>query len=341
MPFLLIFLLIFPFSFSQSDSGVYNYFRNGENKYGNIIPLFEKKNPRILITDSGLGGLSVMAGLEKNLRENKIFEEVNLIYFNALPKTNFPYNEMKSEEEKIKVFESALNGMMKWYNPDIILIACNTLSVIYPKTKFSKITYIPVFGIVDFGVQLMADRMKGEPNSSLIILGTETTVLSDVHRNKIMLSGINIERISSYACKYLESEIQVDPNSDIVNNLIDFYISEALKNVKDINEKIFLGLCCTHYNYCSNVFKQALIGNGINNFEIVDPNEIMIQILSLPKYYNRFEKTSVIVEIVSQSIITDAEKESIGKVLQLVSEKTSKALKEYKYKNDLFYFEVK
>lgn len=310
-------------------------------RYENIVPIFEKKKVNILITDSGLGGLSIAAGLDNNFEKYKIFEEANLIFFNALPEANFPYNEMKSEEEKIKVFDRALNGMIRWYNPDIILIACNTLSVIYPKTKFSQTVQLPVFGIVEFGVEMMTEKMKTEPNSSLIILGTETTISSDMHKNKLIQSGISGERISTYACKYLESEIQADPNSDIVKNLIECYITEALGSVSKESGKIFLGLCCTHYGYCSDVFKQTLEENGVKNFEIVDPNDRMIQFLSLPKYFDRFNNSLVNVEVVSRSVINDAEKESIGNALKCVSEKTTQALKEYKLKEDLFYFAAK
>jgi glutamate racemase len=231
--------------------------------------------------------------------------------------------------------------MIKSYNPDIILIACNTLSVIYPKTKFSQTTQVPVFGIVEFGVEMIVEKMKTELNSSLIILGTETTILSNMHKNKLIQSGISSERISSFACKYLESEIQADPNSDIVKNLIEYYTTEALDSVSNKSEKIFLGLCCTHYGYCLDVFKQTLEESGVKNFEIVDPNNRMMQFLSLPKYFDRFNKSLVNVEVVSRSVINDVEKESIGNALKRVSEKTSRALKEYKLKKDLFYFEAK
>ena len=39
---------------------------------------------RIVITDSGLEGLSVVAELEKRLRDQPIFENVELIFFNSL-----------------------------------------------------------------------------------------------------------------------------------------------------------------------------------------------------------------------------------------------------------------
>ena len=49
------------------------------------------------------------------------------------------------------------------YKVDIILIACNTLSVIYAETDFSKTCPIPVMSIVDFGVNIIAEKMHANP----------------------------------------------------------------------------------------------------------------------------------------------------------------------------------
>ena len=129
-----------------------------------------KNSMSIVVTDSGLGGLSVMAELEKNLRENPIAENIRLTFFNALADKNYGYNTMSSEKEKAVVFNSALEGMVTGYNPDIILIACNTLSVVYPKTTFAKETNINVLGIVEFGVDLVYQHLSADEQSIVILL---------------------------------------------------------------------------------------------------------------------------------------------------------------------------
>ena len=51
---------------------------------------------KIVITDSGLGGLSVLGELERRIKENPIFENAELIFFNALFSPDYGYNSMKS-----------------------------------------------------------------------------------------------------------------------------------------------------------------------------------------------------------------------------------------------------
>lgn len=56
--------------------------------------------------------------------------------------------------ERVRVFDRALGAMLR-FQPDRILIACNTLSALYPKTPFSKHSPVPVTDIIDFGVEQM------------------------------------------------------------------------------------------------------------------------------------------------------------------------------------------
>ncbi len=95
-------------------------------------------NVRIVITDSGLGGLSVLAELERRLRENPIFESTELIFFNSLYSSSYGYNSMMDLSEKAIVFNNALNSIEENYKPDIILVACNTLSIVYPHTNYAQ-----------------------------------------------------------------------------------------------------------------------------------------------------------------------------------------------------------
>ena len=55
-------------------------------KKPDLKKLLNKKKITIVITDSGLGGISILAGIEAKLKETRSFEEVNLIFFNALPR---------------------------------------------------------------------------------------------------------------------------------------------------------------------------------------------------------------------------------------------------------------
>jgi glutamate racemase len=297
---------------------------------------FKKNKVTILITDSGYGGLSVCADIEKKFHSYFAFKDVRLVFYNSQPKSDLGYNKMKSKERKIKVFNNALHGMIKWYKPDIILIACNTLSVLYPETEFSKNSEIPVIGIVDFGVDMIYEKMKNDENTSVIIYGTETTIAANSHKNKLISRGIDSIRIITQPCKDLAGKIESDSRSEAVKNLINTYVTEAVKNLTNIKNKVLIGLCCTHYGYCSDIFYNAHIINNIKNIEIADPNSRMSDSIFVQEFQNKFKSTNVTVEVVSRVKIQPEEMNSIGGLIKKISVKTAKALNNYKFKEDLF-----
>ena len=53
----------------------------------------------ILITDSGVGGLSVCAYAERFVRTHGYTEPVRLTFANAAPENDYGYNSMPSREE--------------------------------------------------------------------------------------------------------------------------------------------------------------------------------------------------------------------------------------------------
>ena len=212
----------------------------------------------IIITDSGLGGMSVLAQIEEKLRLHHPFRKVRLVFFNALPSESYLYNQMASTGEKLRVFNSALKAMAVKYQPDIIFIACNTLSVIYPETEFARKGTVPVIGIVEFGVDLIYDNLEKDEDSRIVILGTPTTISQNTHRAKLIENEIAENRIIVQPCEMLESEIQADPASDVVETMIDMYAYEALENETfEGNEMLFVSLCCTHYGYAENLFESV------------------------------------------------------------------------------------
>ena len=83
----------------------------------------------IIITDSGVGGLSVFAYVERFLRTHGSENPVKLTYVNASPENDFGYNSMGSRKEKLENFDRFLQIVTDTYSPDSIYVACNTLAV--------------------------------------------------------------------------------------------------------------------------------------------------------------------------------------------------------------------
>jgi glutamate racemase len=303
-----------------------------EKKLNNF---FEKEEVTILITDSGLGGLSVTAQVDSLINQYSSFKKANIIFFNSQPEDTIGYNRMKNIERKIEVFNDALEGMVKWFNPDIILIACNTLSVIYDQTPFSKSENIPpVVGIVDFGVDMLYSKLKDDPNSNTIIFGTETTIMANSHKEKLIAKGIDEGRIITTACKGLPGAIERGAYSEETKSLISMYCDSAIQQIDNKEKNVYIGLCCTHFGYSSDLFYSEL--QDLKNKEVLDPNILMSQfVINKDRKYG---KHSTSVDVFSRAKLTDVEIKSIGELIKTSSPKTEKALQNYNFKQDLFKF---
>ncbi len=298
--------------------------------------LAERDSITVLVTDSGLGGLSVCADVESRARQTGIYRKLRIVFANALPEANRGYNRMNSTAEKVQVFDAALQGMAHWYRPDVILVACNTLSVLIPETRFAAAGSIPVLGIVETGVEMLFERLTADADATAIIFGTETTIGAGTHRRLLIEKGIDSSRLVNQACPNLAGEIEADARGDIVQSSIDMFVADALEKLPRKPGTVLAGLCCTHYGYTAPEFLRALEEQGVRQAAVVDPNTRMSDILFPEKRPRRAEKPEILVEVVSRAVITPGEISSIGALITQVSPATATALEAYTLKRDLF-----
>ncbi len=303
-----------------------------------IARLAEKDTLTVLVTDSGLGGISVCADIESRARQTGMYSQLRIIFANALPESSQGYNKMKSTAEKVRVFDAALHGMARWYKPDVILVACNTLSVLIPQTTFVDTTSVPVLGIVETGVEMLFERLSADPNSSAVIFATETTIGAGTHRKLLIEKGIDSMRLVPQACPDLAGEIEMDAGSDLVSSSIGAFVGDATLRLRTGTANVLAGLCCTHYGYVAKTFEGALRECGIEGVEIVDPNSRMGDILFPPGKLRRSEKPDIHVAVVSRAIIVPAEISSISTLVESLSPATAAALRTYTVQRDLFMY---
>lgn len=93
---------------------------------------------KILVFDSGVGGLSILQEIQHHLPQHR--------YYYACDNGAFPYG-TKSESELIDRVDKVLKALIDTLNPAIVVIACNTASTVaLPKIRahFTK----PVVGVV-------------------------------------------------------------------------------------------------------------------------------------------------------------------------------------------------
>jgi len=290
----------------------------------------------IAVTDSGLGGLSVVADTVEKLQSARAYRKVDLVFYNALFTAEGGYNSLPGREEKVEIFSRALQGLVERYSPDVILVACNTLSVLYADTDFAKTAKVPVIGIVEDGVNLIAERLGGDDSSRVILFGTETTVDEGTHRAALREGGIDDDRIVTQACPQLASYIEQCFDGTETEFLIDAYVGEALAVTGRDESPLYVSFNCTHYGYSLEAWETAFRNHGQEVAAFLDPNLRMIDVLIPPSVQGRYEACEVSVRAVSMVEIPAGSRDSIGRYLQDVSSETAAALAEYDLRPDLF-----
>ncbi len=301
---------------------------------------FGKKRVTIAVTDSGLGGLSVTAGAAARMKKAGTFEHADFIFYNALFSAGGGYNSLKTRAEKIAVFESALEGLEKRCRPDLILIACNTLSVLYGDTAFSQRIKLPVVGIVGAGVDMMAEGLRAVPDSSVIIFGTPTTISEGAHARELERAGFSAGRIFTQSCPELESYIERDSAGTETELLIAAFVEEAIQKLPSPRPPVFASLNCTHYGYSLPLWESAFAGAGVKPAGILNPNSRMLDFLFAPGRAGRFRQTSVSVRVVSMVEIGPGKVASLAGWLARTSPETAAALQSYEHIPGLFRFKL-
>ncbi len=188
----------------------------------------------ILVLDSGLGGVSVLNELKKQM-PNKSF-----IYY--ADSKNAPYGNKKKEAVKEFVFD-AVKKLQKEYEIELMVVACNTASSVClqdlrEKFKFSVIGVSPEIGVA----------LRDNPDKKILVMCTQNTwknnrkvrLLRKTYKSQLVF-------LKPKKLAYL-----VDENMDNMDNLkpyLDKLLTKKHKNV----DAVVLG--CTHYNFLQSQLK--------------------------------------------------------------------------------------
>ena len=281
---------------------------------------------KIVVCDSGLGGLNIASHFFAE--SDAVREQCELIYFNAYPSPQCGFNKLSSERAQEEVFRDVFEGMKK-FSPDLCLIACNTLSIVYERLKKWYDPGFEVSGIVDAAVNGMFDSLQKYPESSLLILGTKSTVESGVYTQKLIQKGIAPERIKAVACPGLATLLESDPAAVEVKESIAGYAGEALKLFGSAPEKLFCALCCTHFGFASEIWAQEF-GKRFSGFAgLINPNDLLGNQYSAGgfSYYSKID-------------FFPGARESMSAYFENISPQISQTLKNAEAVSDLFKFTI-
>lgn len=206
-------------------------------------------NRAIGVFDSGVGGITVLKELKKNLPHE------NFVYIGDT--ASFPYGS-KSKQTIIKLCKKRIEELLK-FDVKLIVIACGTATS-QALEKVKKEFNIPIIGIINPTVKYLEKTNKNR----IGIIATNGTIRSKGWENQIEKEIKNV-KIYSKACPLL-APMAEEGWTD--NEIARLTIHEYLKDLRDI-EILILG--CTHYP----LFK-TIINNEYNGeIEIINTGELV------------------------------------------------------------------
>jgi glutamate racemase len=287
----------------------------------------------ILITDSGVGGLSVCAYAERFVRTHGFTEPVRLTFANAAPENDYGYNSMKSRAEKLETFDRFLRNVSVRFAPDLIYVACNTLSVLLPDTPYVATAAIPVKGIVETATELLITELAASPRSVAMIFATQTTIDAGTYPRLLAQRGIEPSRIVTQACPGLADTISEDREGTKTAAEIRRWVAAAIAKMPSADAPVVACLACTHYGYRKDVFAMALAEAGVQA-TVINPNERAVDDL-FPSGSDGAHRDAA-VQFVTRYAIPPATVETLTWFLGEISPRTVAAMQNYLHLPDLF-----
>lgn len=215
-------------------------------------------NRPIGVFDSGVGGLSVMKSLMKNLPNERI------IFLGDTARAPYGIRSL----ETIQKFSTQIVNFLLEKNIKALVIACNTITAAAEENIKNIAKDIPVINVIRPTVNEVCRNYK-----SLGLIATEFTVSSNVYPKIINLVNQDIV-IYSQACSLLVPKIELGILEGIE---LEEIVGNCLRSLKNKNiDALILG--CTHYSLIKNIISRYL-GKDIL---IIDPAEFTA--LEVKKY---------------------------------------------------------
>ncbi len=219
-------------------------------------------NKPIGIFDSGIGGLTVVKELKKQLPNEQ------LIYFGDTAR--IPYG--TKSKELIRQFAIEDAQFLMQFDIKLLIVACNTASSLAIDTLREHFP-LPIVGVVKPGARAAAQKSK---NKRIGVIGTPSTINSGAYAVEIR-KQIKTEHIYSQACPLLVPLVEEGwLDGEITRLTLEKYLTNLInKNV----DTLILG--CTHYPLLKDSIEQVtqgkmtLVDSGLETAKTV--KEIMLK----------------------------------------------------------------
>ncbi len=187
-----------------------------------------RKDAPIGVFDSGVGGLTVVREIMRQIPNEKI------IYFGDTARV--PYG--SKSKDTVTRFSEQIVRFLRTFQVKTIVVACNTASA-YALDELEEDADIPVMGVLKPGAKAAVEATR---NGRVGVIGTEATIGSGMYSKYIKELSKNVT-IYGKACPLfvplIEEGLWEDPVTD---GIAGRYLAELI----DIDiDTLILG--CTHY----------------------------------------------------------------------------------------------
>lgn len=196
---------------------------------------------KIAVIDSGVGGLTVMKEIIKQLPNEDI------VYFGD--QKNCPYGDKTKTQICQYVFD--IVNFLAEFEIKALVIACNTATAVV-LDQLTELCNYPVIGVIEPGAQYALEKTK---NKKIGVIATAKTVESEVYAKTLTLFDSTVE-VHSQPCPKIVPLIENEPMNE---GKIHLVLEEYLFPFKAIGiDTLILG--CTHYPIITKNIERILGG---------------------------------------------------------------------------------
>lgn len=191
------------------------------------------ERPSILVLDSGVGGLTVLREIVRAR------PDAACVY--AADDAAFPYGDW-DEAPLIRRVETVVDALVGRFEPDLVVIACNTISTLVLPSLRARFPDLPFVGTVPAVKPAVAASLSGR----IAVLATPGTVRRDYTRGLVeaYAGTCRVDLVGSTRLAALaEAELAGEPPGDeaIGAELAPCFVDEAGRRTDVVV------LACTHY----------------------------------------------------------------------------------------------
>lgn len=207
---------------------------------------------RVVIYDSGVGGLSIHAAIKQALpRLEFVFVSDNQAH---------PYGS-KSPEFLLNRIQHCVQNISEQLNPDLLVVACNTastlaLEILRPQHLF------PIVGVVP-AIKPAAEQSQSK---RIAIIGTPATIAHSYTRSLItdFASHCQVLKVSS------EKLVEIAEHKLAGETVSLVMVADELSPILKFEMCDKLVLACTHFPLLNNEIKHTLDVNSQQKIDLVD-----------------------------------------------------------------------